>query len=222
MTKPTSKAVDWLAIEPQYRAGIRPLRDIGAEFGVSDAAIIKRAKRDGWVRDLGAKIKAKAEAKVSKAVVSELVSKEKALTEQVVVEGYAQVQANTVMRHKKGIERAWRTVEMLFRELESQTEYADLYDELGVLMHAPDEKGVDKLNEIYRKAMSLPSRSSTAKTLLDALKTAIGLEREALGITDRTLGSDDDPLTRIIKAVQGSALKPVAFIEGESERVVNE
>lgn len=221
MTNPSSKPdVDWIALEPHYRAGIRTLLDIGSEFGVSDAAIIKRAKRDGWVRDLKAKIKAKADAKVSKAVVSESVSKLKALTEQVVVEGYAQVQASTVMRHKKGAERAWRTVEMLFSELEDQTENVALYRQLGELMHAPDERGVDKLNEIYRKAMSLPSRSSVVKTLLDAMKTAIGLEREALGITDRTPGSnEEDALTRIIKAVQGSALKPVAFIDGESERV---
>lgn len=44
------KQIDWDAIEPHYRAGIRSLKDIGAEFEVSDAAIIKHAKRDGWVR----------------------------------------------------------------------------------------------------------------------------------------------------------------------------
>ena len=46
------KAIDWESVEMQYRAGIRSLRDIGAEFGVSDVAIIKRAKRDEWTRDL--------------------------------------------------------------------------------------------------------------------------------------------------------------------------
>ena len=61
----TRKAIDWESVEIQYRAGIRSLKDIGNEFNVSDAAIIKRAKRDGWSRDLRAKIQAKAEAKVS-------------------------------------------------------------------------------------------------------------------------------------------------------------
>jgi len=54
------RTIEWDLIEPHYRAGIRSLKDIGKEFGVSDAAIIKRAKRDGWVRDLAAKIQAKA------------------------------------------------------------------------------------------------------------------------------------------------------------------
>ena len=48
MTK--SASIDWNAVELEYRAGIRSLRAIGAQFGVSDAGIIKRAKRDSWVR----------------------------------------------------------------------------------------------------------------------------------------------------------------------------
>lgn len=53
-------AVDWDAVEREYRIGLRSLKDIGVEFGVSDAGIIKRAKRDGWVRDLSARIESKA------------------------------------------------------------------------------------------------------------------------------------------------------------------
>ena len=36
----TRKVVDWEALELQYRAGIRSLKDIGREFNVSDAAIV--------------------------------------------------------------------------------------------------------------------------------------------------------------------------------------
>lgn len=42
--------VDWDAIEPHYRAGIRALKDIGREFDVSDAAIIKHARLHDWAR----------------------------------------------------------------------------------------------------------------------------------------------------------------------------
>lgn len=54
MAVPTQKAarkeIDWEAVEMQYRAGIRSLKEIGKEFGVSDAGIIKRARRDEWTR----------------------------------------------------------------------------------------------------------------------------------------------------------------------------
>lgn len=49
------KDIDWNAVELEYRAGIKSLKAIGNEFGVSDAGILKRAKRDGWERDLSAR-----------------------------------------------------------------------------------------------------------------------------------------------------------------------
>lgn len=56
--KTDKQAVDWLSIEKHYRAGIFPLRKIADEYGVTEGAIRKRAKRDGWSRDPSAKIKA--------------------------------------------------------------------------------------------------------------------------------------------------------------------
>lgn len=51
---------DWKAIELDYRAGIKTLREIADAHGITHGAINKRAKRDGWTRDLKAKIQAKA------------------------------------------------------------------------------------------------------------------------------------------------------------------
>ncbi|VXD05841.1 conserved hypothetical protein [Enterobacterales bacterium 8AC] len=41
---------DWEAIESAYRAGVLSLREIGTEYGVTEGAIRKRAKKYGWVR----------------------------------------------------------------------------------------------------------------------------------------------------------------------------
>ena len=54
-----TKVVDWERIELDYRAGIKTLRDIAQEHGITHGAITKRSKRDDWVRDLTAKIQAK-------------------------------------------------------------------------------------------------------------------------------------------------------------------
>jgi len=69
---------DWEAIESAYRAGLMSIREIASQHGITHGAINKREKRDGWERDLKAKIKAKADALVSKCEVSKQVSTETA------------------------------------------------------------------------------------------------------------------------------------------------
>lgn len=46
--KPAKTTADWELIEKHYRAGIMSLREIAKEGGVTEGAIRKRAKRDGW------------------------------------------------------------------------------------------------------------------------------------------------------------------------------
>lgn len=89
--KPARKAVDWAGLEPHYRAGVIPLATLGKEFGCSDAAIVKHARKEGWVRNLQAKVIAKAAAKVSAAQVSAEVSAKGKVTEKQVVEASAEV-----------------------------------------------------------------------------------------------------------------------------------
>jgi hypothetical protein len=48
---------DWEAIESAYRAGVMSLRDIGAQYGVSEGAIRKKAKKLEWVRNGGTQVR---------------------------------------------------------------------------------------------------------------------------------------------------------------------
>ena len=52
------KTPDWEKIEKLFRAGVLSVREIAAAHSVSHTAINKRAKAEGWVKDLKAKIKA--------------------------------------------------------------------------------------------------------------------------------------------------------------------
>ncbi len=97
---------DWEAIESAYRAGLMSIREIASQHGITHGAINKRAKRDGWERDLKAKIKAKADALVSKREVSKQVSTETATNERILIEANAEVIANVRMEHRGDIRRA--------------------------------------------------------------------------------------------------------------------
>lgn len=52
------RAVDWEAIERDYRAGIKTLRQIAEEHEITHGAVNKRAKAGGWVRGLKAAVSA--------------------------------------------------------------------------------------------------------------------------------------------------------------------
>ncbi|HHX8939237.1 TPA: hypothetical protein ACVPL5_001132 [Yersinia enterocolitica] len=177
MTKP-----DWEAIESAYRAGLMSIREIASQHGITHGAINKRAKRDGWERDLKAKIKAKADSLVSKREVSSKVSTETATNERILIEANAEVIANVRMEHRGDIRRARATTNALFDELGAECADVAALEKLGELMFNPDDKGQDRLNEIYHKVISMPDRVKSVKALSDALKNLIGLERQAYDI----------------------------------------
>lgn len=173
---------DWEAIESAYRAGLLSIREIASQHGITHGAINKRAKRDGWERDLKAKIKAKADALVSKREVSSKVSTETATSERILIEANAEVIATVRMEHRGDIRRARNLANSLFDELGAQCGDVAALEKLGDIMFDPDDNGRDRLNELYHKVISLPGRVKSMKDLSDTLKTLIGLERQAYDI----------------------------------------
>lgn len=184
---------DWEGIEQNYRAGIKTLRQIAEEFGVSHVAITKRAKRDDWVRDLSAKIAAAVEEKVTKAEVTKKVTKEQRVTEQAIVEVNAQSIADKVLEQRSDIKRARSIVQKLWEMVEAELDNAEDFRELGEIMARPDDNGNDKLNDMYHAAIGLPQQIKNAKLLADALKVLIELERKVLRIKD-----DPEPTATVV------------------------
>lgn len=214
MSDAKKKLIDWEAVELHYRAGIRSLKDIGAEYGVSDAGIIKRAKRDGWERDLRAKIQAKAEAKVSASLVSAEVSAQTKASERQIVEANAQAVADVRLAHRHDIHRNRAIVARLMDELEEQVGpgNAALLAELGDMLRNPDESGQDKLNDLYRRIISLPERAKTAKTLAETLRITVDMERQAFGM-DKDAKADGSGVE--VKSTVTLVSAPARFAEDD-------
>lgn len=197
-----TKIIAWEEVEPHYRSGIRSLADIGKEFGVSDAGIVKKARREGWTRDLAKKIAAKADAKVSAAAVSVEVSAQRAANQDQVVEANAELQYRIRMEHRRDIRRSRTLFQNLLMELESLTGTPALFERLGELLDegGPDAGGTwrrDKLNELYKKVIGLTGRIENSKKLVEVLEKLVRMEREAFGI-DRVEG-ESSPLDEMLK-----------------------
>jgi len=180
------KAVpDWERIEVDYRAGVLSLREIAAANGITHGAINKRAKRDGWCRDLAAKIKAKADELVSKQAVSTAVSTAKAVSERQIIEANAERIAQVRGEHRGDIQRVRSLALNLLGELEGQSASLEDLATLGELLRNPDEDGNDRRNDLYLKIISTPSRIDSAKKVAETLKHAITMEREAYGLDEK-------------------------------------
>lgn len=180
--------VDWEAVERDYRAGSKTLRQIGEEYGCSHVAVKKRAEREGWSRDLSVRIKEAAEAKVTKAEVTRIVTKEAAISERQVVEVNAQLLADVVLNERSDVKRARSIVQKLWGLVEVELDHPAELEKLGELLRSEDEFGNDKLNDLYRAAIGLPQQVKNAKALADALKVLIELERRILKIDDQPVG----------------------------------
>lgn len=180
---------DWERIEAEYRAGVLSLREIAGLHSISEGAIRKRAKRDGWSRDLSAKIQAKADELVRKDEVRSAVRSGSATTERAIVEASAQTIADIRLAHRGDIRRGRTLALSLLEELEAQTVDRELFEQLGDILRSEDDRGNDKRNDIYNAVITSAGRIDSLKKLGDTLKTLIGLERQAYGMTDDA--SDD-------------------------------
>lgn len=147
--KKEKPVADWERIELDYRAGIKTLRQIAEENGISHVAVNKRAKKEGWERDLSSKINAKADALVTKAMVTSVVTTEAKIAEKQVVDVAAQAVADIRLAHRKDIHRARKVTNSLLDELEQQTDPNTLamLQELGELLRREDDNGNDRRND---------------------------------------------------------------------------
>lgn len=147
------KPVDWAEIERDYRAGTMSIRELAAWYGLSDTAIRKRAKKDGWERanpKAGSHREPPREPEPAKLYVGTVLTPENTTPEAIVGRG-----RNLVMR--------------MLDELDATTtRIGELED---MIVSAIDEGADDKQKQAAMAAVSLKGRSEVLKALATAAKT---------------------------------------------------
>ena len=212
---------DWERIEADYRAGVLSLREIATKDGsVTEGAIRKRAKKLEWTRDLAARIASKAEDLVRKEAVRVEGTQLKTanpVAERVIVEANAEAIANVRISHRKDIGKARDICLSLLGELDVASREALTIQQLADLLDKAEKsdggKGMsDSIWKALDRAMQLPGRAGTLKSLTDSLKTLVTLEREAWGVpTDKgDGGSDDGPAAKSADDLTDDQLAAIA------------
>lgn len=185
--------IDWLAVEADYRPNILSLRAIGDKYGCTEGAIRKRAKKEGWVRDLSEKIKSRADDLVRRELV-----RNSTQNESDIINANATNSASIQIAERKDVSKARDIVMSLFGELEHQVNNKELYEKLGEILEKQNES---KMAELYRKVSSFAGRVGSMKSLSDALKTMIELERRVYKIDDQS--SDHETYEEYLKRTHG-------------------
>lgn len=176
--KPKRKAVDWDAIEREYRMNQLSNAEIGKLHGITKQAVQKHASRMGWERDLSGKVAAIARAKLSvvgavaDSVVGAVVDEPSRARaeERAVDEGAARVVA-VVIKHRKSLSRLNEIAERLMEQLDRQLTEAET-DTV--------EQALEEGRPKHRLDLDKASKATAA--LSAALSKTIPLERQAFNV----------------------------------------
>lgn len=210
MTNEAKPAADWELIERHYRAGIKTVRQLAQEFGVSHTAVQKRATKYSWTRDLSEKIQQTTRNLVATKVVASKVATGNLLSDAETVKAYSEVVASVEMTQRSDIELALNLSRSQMLELTALSNpafasdlerLADLLDQGG-----EDDSGkarTDKLNELYRYVISLPGRVKMVKEIAAAHGVYIPVQRKVFKL-DGDEKSNVSAYEDMLKAVGNS------------------
>lgn len=213
MTAKITIAIDWPAVERDYRAGVLSLREMAGAHGVSHVSIKKRADKAGWTRNLQAKIQAKADALVNRTLANSALTGHASVNEYAIIEANAQRIAQIRNEHRTDINRMRSLGTRLLAEIEAQTFDTVHISELGELMRRPDDSGTDRMHEIYKKITGTPGRIDMAKKLVETMKSVIAMEREAYNIGVDISETPANSIAAFLAGMKRSALPVVYEVE---------
>lgn len=177
--------IDWDAIERAYRLGTQTNKQLAVHFGVEPSTIGRRATKHGWVQDRNKDVVVATESLLIQAASGN--ANVNATPTQTEVKVAAQVAADVVLGHRKGLRRLSALRDKLLCEIEIVTDNPEEFERLGELldMTDTDSKGnlrIDKLNQLYRKIISMPERVDAFKKLSEVDERVRKGEREAFNI----------------------------------------
>lgn len=181
-------AIDWGAIERQFRLGQKSNKQLGEEFGVDHSTIGKKAKALGWVVDKSEEV----EAVTNSLLIQDAsgTSNPNSTPSALEIKAAARANADVVLGHRRGLARLAAQRDRLLQEQELMTVHTDVLQEFVELTDesGPDEKGrwiTDKKAQLQQAILSHPDRVESLKKLAEIDERIRKGEREAFGI-DKT------------------------------------
>jgi len=180
---------DWELIEREFRAGQLSNHEIARQFSISEGAIRRKAKLEGWVKDLAEKVRKEVR---NKLVRVESRSTPEA-TDREVIDAAAERGVQVVIHHRGDIQKHRAIVQILVGQLDEVATKRDAISDT-IRDETKEDNGPSRRNSML-KAISLPTHASVARDLATALKQLIPLERQAYNLDN---GRGDSGITSVL------------------------
>lgn len=177
------KQTDWEAIEAEYRSGTISNAELGRKYDVSEGAIRKRAKAQGWTKDLTAKVQTAVRDRLVRAEVREANARTSSRTDAEIIEAAAETAVQVVQIHRRDVRHGRSICAALFAELQDTSANRELIAEC-IDSETQDDLSPTRRNQMM-KAISLPTRARAMLDLSAAMKNLVAVERQAFSLDDK-------------------------------------
>lgn len=189
--------VDWAAVERDFRTSQMTLRELGEKHGCDHAAISRKARQDGWERDLTAAVKQATNAKLIQASVNNAVTTSQQQVTSVVLAA-AEINTQVILGHRKGLNEITHVRNMLLAQVgQAAANLPDLADIIE-MVRKPDENGIDRANDALRKALGRSALIDDLKKLAEVDEKVRKGEREAFNISSEAEALAGKPVKRVV------------------------
>ncbi len=191
----TAKQPDWEAIERAYRAGSLSIRTIAERQGVSDTAIRKKAKVQGWARDLSDQVRKEVRSKLVRGEVRNGQGANCELDAEIIEEA-AEEGARVVRSHRRDIRKATNLANLLMDDLLHTIQRREEIEDAIIDETDEDNNGMRRASMLA--AVALPSNSKTLFQLSSAMKNLQVLERQAFSLDEKEKTDDADEISKMM------------------------
>jgi hypothetical protein len=196
---------DWEEIKELYRANIVSLRVIASKFSITEGAIRKKAKAEGWKRDLADKVrKATKEKLVRSEGTQKSTQHSPKRTDEEIIEEKADMIVSIVRDHQRTIKSGRKIVTTLLSELlDVSQNRAEI--EKTIEIETQDDKDSKRRNSML-KAVSISARAGVVLNLSAAMKNLIALERQAFNMDAEADTKEGSYAQLVLASMPGSGV----------------
>lgn len=208
-TRKPSKRIDWEPIRRDYELGGLSLTELEVRYGTSESYICRKAKEDGWRRDVRARARSATSAALTEEIYKQLdpkrtpvgetstVAKPSTLEAEAkrAVDQIVEVNKVVLLRHHRRFSRAGEIAEQMLEELAAQSGLGEHAEVLARILAGedPDPLAMMRAKAAIERTVDLFRRSNVLSKLVDAVAKLTEAERKCLGMDEAPPEKLDTP-----------------------------